>query len=82
VTISLRSYELGVTNLLTPRALAVLALFAVMERPAHAYVDPGSGSMLLQLLLGGIAGVAVAVRMYWQRLRAFFGSRSDTTPKS
>ena len=34
-----------------------------------AYIDPGSGSMLLQMLLGGVAGVAVAVRMYWHRLR-------------
>jgi hypothetical protein len=45
-----------------------------------AYIDPGSGSMLLQVLLGGIAGVAVAVRMYWRRVRAFFGSRSNNTP--
>jgi hypothetical protein len=49
---------------------------------AYAYIDPGSGSMLLQMLLGGIAGVAVAVRMYWHRLRAFFGSRSNNTPES
>ena len=45
-----------------------------------AYIDPGSGSMLLQMLLGGVAGVAVAVRMYWHRLRAFFGARSKDTP--
>jgi hypothetical protein len=45
-----------------------------------AYIDPGSGSMLLQMLLGGVAGVAVAVRMYWHRLRGFFGFRSKDTP--
>jgi hypothetical protein len=45
-----------------------------------AYIDPGSGSMLLQMLLGGVAGVAVAVRMYWHRLRGFFGPRSKNTP--
>ena len=45
-----------------------------------AYIDPGSGSMLLQMLLGGVAGVAVAVRMYWHRLRGFFGSRPKNTP--
>ena len=62
------------------RALAVLALLVISERQLFAYVDPGSGSMLLQLLLGGVAGVAVAVRMYWHRVRSFFGSRSDNTP--
>jgi hypothetical protein len=58
----------------------VLLLILVSERQLFAYVDPGSGSMLLQLLLGGVAGVAVAVRMYWHRLRAFFGFRSNNTP--
>lgn len=42
-----------------------------------AYLDPGSGSMLLQILLGGIAGVAVAGKMYWQRIKARFGARSS-----
>jgi hypothetical protein len=68
------------TRILMLRALAVLALLVMSERQLFAYVDPGSGSMLLQLLLGGVAGVAVAVRMYWHRLRAFFGSRSSNTP--
>jgi hypothetical protein len=42
---------------------------------AHAYVDPGSGSMLLQLLLGGAAGVIILVKWYWQRFLAFFGGK-------
>lgn len=41
-----------------------------------AYLDPGSGSMLLQLLLGGIAGVAVAGKMYWHRIKARFSGSS------
>lgn len=41
-----------------------------------AYLDPGSGSMLLQILLGGIAGVAVAGKMYWQRIKARFSGSS------
>lgn len=28
------------------------------------YLDPGSGSMLLQLLVGGIAGAGVVIRFY------------------
>ena len=41
--------------------------------PAHAYLDPGTGSMFLQLLLGGLAGLAVLLKLYWQRLLSFFG---------
>lgn len=33
-----------------------------------AYLDPGSGSMLLQMLLGGIAGVAVSIKMFGKRI--------------
>ena len=39
--------------------------------PAHAYLDPGTGSMILQVLLGGIAGAAVAGRST--------GARSSTS---
>jgi len=46
-----------------------------------AYLDPGSGSMLLQLLAGGVAGVAVAGKMYWRRLkRALRFGRADHEP--
>ena len=33
-----------------------------------AYLDAGSGSMIVQLLLGGAAAVIVAVKLWWQRL--------------
>lgn len=32
-----------------------------------AYFDPGAGSLLMQLLLGGIGGIAVLLRYVWQR---------------
>jgi hypothetical protein len=34
----------------------------------HAYLDAGSASMLLQLVLGGFAAVAVGAKLYWGRL--------------
>jgi len=47
------------------------------ERPAAAYLDPGSGSMLLQVLLGGVAGVAVIAKLYWGRVLSLLGIRRD-----
>ena len=32
------------------------------------YLDPGTGSMLLQLLLGGLAGVAVSIKLFGRRI--------------
>lgn len=36
------------------------------------YLDPGSGSYLLQLLLAGLVGSAFIVRTFWSRIKAFF----------
>lgn len=37
-----------------------------------AYLDPGSGSYLLQLLIASALGGLVILRMYWSRIIAFF----------
>jgi hypothetical protein len=42
-----------------------------MGQVVLAYLDPGSGSMLLQALLGGIAGLAVAFKMFGRRILDF-----------
>lgn len=47
-----------------------------------AYLDPGSGSLFLQLLLGGIAGVAVLGKLIWHRIRSAFGIRSVDPDKA
>jgi hypothetical protein len=33
-----------------------------------AYIDPGSGSMILQMILGGLAAAAVFLKLFWHRL--------------
>jgi hypothetical protein len=33
------------------------------------YLDPGAGSMILQALAGGVAGLAVAGKLYWSRIK-------------
>ncbi|MEO8601160.1 MAG: hypothetical protein ABI629_01150 [bacterium] len=40
-----------------------------------AYVDPSAGSLLLQLLLGGFAGLAVALKLGHRRVRAWLRRR-------
>lgn len=37
-----------------------------------AYIDPGTGSLVLQVLVGAIVGSLVTAKIYWQRLKAFF----------
>jgi hypothetical protein len=51
----------------------ITVLLLLMFTDAVAYLDPGTGSMLLQVILGGVAAVGVAVKLYWHKLRAAFG---------
>jgi hypothetical protein len=46
-----------------------------MAHPLLAYLDPGSGSMILQVLAGGVAAVGVGVTMTWRRLLRFLRIR-------
>lgn len=55
-------------------------LFFASVSPAHAYLDPGSGSYILQLLLGGIAGLAVVTKLYWNHFLTLLGSLRATSP--
>ncbi len=45
------------------------------------YLDPGSGSLLLQLILAAILGIGMAVRIFWKRIRALFTGRQPTPPE-
>lgn len=59
-----------ITNL----ALFGLVFTAVSDpgRMAHAYLDPGTGSIILQMLLGGVAGVMVVAKLYWHQFTSLF----------
>ena len=49
-----------------------------------AYLDPASGSLLLQLLLGGVAGLALVLKLFWHRILGFFGIKKpkDEQPEA
>ena len=48
-------------------AVAGIVFLAVFDpgQPAHAYLDPGTGGFILQMLLGGFAGALVVGKLYW-----------------
>ena len=43
-----------------------------------AYLDPGSGSMLVQILAGGVAAAAVTAKLTWRRFLGRLGLRKKT----
>ena len=52
-----------------------------LTNPLFAYLDPGTGSLILQILLGGLAGIWVILKLFGQRIKAFFGlSKKEEEP--
>ena len=45
-----------------------------------AYLDAGTGSMIVQMALGGLAAVGVALKLYWRRLLRFLRIRKPESP--
>ena len=57
---------------------ALASVVATVSSPAHAYLDPGTGSFVLQGLLATLAGGAVALKFYWDRLMGLIGRGRKT----
>ena len=55
--------------------MVILVVLLLSADPVLAYLDPGTGSMMLQVILGGIAAVGVALKLYWHKLRVALGFR-------
>lgn len=49
-----------------------LFFFIFFCNSAYAYLDPGTGSMILQLLLGGVAGLAIIAKLFWHKVIEIF----------
>jgi hypothetical protein len=40
------------------------------------YLDPGSGSILIQVLVAALLGLAVVIRAYWGKIKGWLGIKS------
>ncbi len=63
------------------RVALILVVCLSIASPAYAYLDPGTGSMLVSAVVGVAAAVALAVKMFWYRLLAFFRGKRPVTDK-
>ncbi len=46
------------------------------------YLDPGSGSIIIQAILAGLLGVGLAIRIFWSRIKTHFGGEESTTTQA
>lgn len=52
----------------------------VSPAAAHAYLDAGTGSLIVQALLAGVVGVATVAKLYWSRIRALWSRGERSKP--
>jgi hypothetical protein len=62
------------------KALALVALIGswwlASAAPAQAYIDPGSTSFIIQIIVGSLLTIGLALATFWKRIRLLFSKRS------
>ena len=68
----------------SPTTLAKLAILIALgwgfSLPAYGYIDPGTGSLLIQSIIGAIAAIGVTLKLYWHKIKVFFFAKKDPDP--
>jgi hypothetical protein len=59
--------------LLVPTLAVAAAISRASSELTLAYIDPGTGSFVVQALVAAVAGIAVTLRLYWSKIKGFFG---------
>ena len=64
------------------KTIGALLLGIMLIEPdfALAYIDPSAGGLLVQILLGGFAGIGVLVKLYWGKITKLFRKERDDEP--
>jgi len=62
-------------------SVVLLTLLSLAD-PSYAYLDPGSGSMIWQFILVGLASAAVFFKFFWHKLTEIFGSAAKKKSNS
>lgn len=63
-------------GLRAPLALVLLLTFILLPAPALAYLDPGTGSFVIQGIIAAVVGAGIAVKMFWHRIKALLTGKS------
>ena len=48
----------------------------LVAAPAFAYIDPGTGSFLVQGIIAAVVGIGVATKLFWHKIKAAVTGKS------
>ncbi len=64
---------LGVKKLSNVIILPLTTIFLISQgvfiSDAYAYLDPGSGSIIAQAIIGALIGVGITLKIYWEKIK-------------
>lgn len=74
---------MGAVTCLWPNGLLLIAIVVGIFTPsvARAYIDPGTGSMVLQALLAAVLAAGVVLKTFWHRIKTKLGWREISSPE-
>ncbi len=55
-------------------------IFVGLAHPAQAYLDPGSGSFLFQIIVGAVLSATFAIKLYFRKIKSWFKRSPKPTP--
>lgn len=58
------------------RSILALLLLTI-KTTVYGYIDPGTGSYLLQLLAAGLVGGLYGIKTYWTVIKSYFTKKSS-----
>jgi hypothetical protein len=61
-------------NVILGISVLFAGLYFLSALDAFAYIDPGSGSYVLQILIASVLGILTLIKIYWSKLKTFFVS--------
>lgn len=66
----------------TARLTTIFLIWVALESPAFAYLDGATGSIILQAMIGGVAGAMVYFRLFKERAKALFARVTGRGPNA
>lgn len=54
------------------KLVVVLLVCCVLSQKAYAYVDPGTGSYIFQVMIAFLVGGLFAVKLFWKKIKSYF----------
>ena len=60
------------------KILLIFLMSTISIQPAFAYLDPGTGSSILSLIVGFFVAIGVLLKTFWYKIKSFFNFSKST----